>query len=752
MGRQAEQQVGRGRGRSGVNTTLSPRRIAELLAATLIWGREIWKQILTNFSIMGGRQERFINSLSFQFLTRTLELDLSNIHGRGMFPNKKDIHSFIMDEMGIKAGMLRGVQHHPRFPKVHLQFINEVDLQAAEIKVKDGLLMKSKKIKIFGYRCDKPMISMTLNGQDMDVEEEEIRRVLGKHGLVVTCERGRNVDLSTSEHFVTDGTWTIRMTPDMRKKPPETIYYFGPSGSVSTWILTYDGVGSSCILCGLQGHMGFRCNSLAPRNGIGKEPAGLGKWTEVVKCPPPAVQRPSLPGPGDQQGGDVPGVPPVGGEQGRQVRHIDEVAQEFLDELEEENGSGKQANIPGLPKTQPWTARQIKNKKKRENRKLKKRLEAGAEGVKIANKYDALSDNAEDSWDDDTDDEVEEKEKQVLVRRVSSILGGYGSRRVVSVATLFKKKVAVVQADKGKVSKKNKGSQKTGADKRKNSYSQRVEKAKKTRISWLAQTESKQAETAGKDDVNKVVAEEGDTGAGITGSGSEVPELPAINDQEPAKHQDGVDDDDNGIAKDNDDLNTGNDDDVTAKGGGDTDEMSESDVEKDVANSTRGDLEEVGNVVTMEDKEDSLNVISQNLLVGEQGESQTDGGDITQADCVVTTLLSIEHSGGLATQAGGEVQTQATQASGGDHTQASQVSGSLLDNRTGYAQDMGAFQFGESVTTSSMGGGGESQDNDNASSPRIITEEELEVKLASERINSEMREQKSSSTNSEDGL
>ena len=213
------------------------------------------------------RPERFINSLSFQHLKCSLELDLSNIHGRGLFPSKKDINSFILDEMKIGPAELVGVQHHPRFPKVFIQFGNEQDLTRAELKVKDGLRMKSKGIKIFGYRCDAPMVTIVLNGMDMTIAEGEIRRVLGEFGTVVTCERGKNIDLSTATHFVTDGTWMIRMTPRFRVKPPETIYYYGASGAIQTWILNYDGVGSSCILCGIQGHMGFRCNSLAPRGG-----------------------------------------------------------------------------------------------------------------------------------------------------------------------------------------------------------------------------------------------------------------------------------------------------------------------------------------------------------------------------------------------------------------------------------------------------------------------------------------------------
>ena len=251
------------------------------------------------------KPERFINSLDFQYLTNTIELDLSNIFGRGMFPSKKEINAFIAGEMKVTANMLRGVQHHPRFPKVHVQLETEEQVTAVEIRVKDGLVMEGKGIKIFGYKCDSPMVTVILNGQDMNIEKEEVSRVLGKYGTVVTCERGRNNDLSSEEKFVTDGTWTIRMTPLPRTKPPETVYYFGEHGQVQTWVLNYDGVGSSCILCGMVGHMGFRCNSIVPRNGFGVRPAGFGKWTDVAAYQPAGGQVPVV---GGQAEGQAPAV------------------------------------------------------------------------------------------------------------------------------------------------------------------------------------------------------------------------------------------------------------------------------------------------------------------------------------------------------------------------------------------------------------------------------------------------------------
>ena len=149
--------------------------------------------------------------LHIKYLSNTLELDLSHIFGKGQFPNRGDIHSFISEEMKVTAGMLRGVQHHPRFPKVFIQFEREDDLLVMEAKVKDGLVMKSKGIKIFGYRCDKPMVTIVLNGQDMALEVDEIKRVMEEYGKVVTCDRGKNNDLSTKDNEMDSLTRKVLM-------------------------------------------------------------------------------------------------------------------------------------------------------------------------------------------------------------------------------------------------------------------------------------------------------------------------------------------------------------------------------------------------------------------------------------------------------------------------------------------------------------------------------------------------------------
>ena len=417
------------------------------------------------------KPERFINSLDFQYLTNTIELDLSNIFGRGMFPSKKEINAFIAGEMKVTANMLRGVQHHPRFPKVHVQLETEEQVTAVEIRVKDGLVMEGKGIKIFGYKCDSPMVTVILNGQDMNIEKEEVSRVLGKYGTVVTCERGRNNDLSSEEKFVTDGTWTIRMTPLPRTKPPETVYYFGEHGQVQTWILNYDGVGSSCILCGMVGHMGFRCNSMVPRSGFGVRPAGFGKWTDVAAYQAAGGQVPVVGGRAEGQAPAV-GAEPVqeqhggnAGQVGRQpvsqeIRNRDRMA--ALDVRARQAGWGNLVPVqlagqggaravqgaaqvaqgvqPAVvvPRVvaQEWETTGAKKKKRKRKKKTTKVVE---NEIATNNMFGALTD--EDEIDEE---EIVAKAKPETGFRTfigrSSVGNRYGSRKNVQLVERYKKR------------------------------------------------------------------------------------------------------------------------------------------------------------------------------------------------------------------------------------------------------------------------------------------------------------------------
>ena len=254
------------------------------------------------------KPEKFINSLTFSHFINTIELDLSGIYGKGQYPTKHEVNTFIVGEMQCTAEMLRGTQHHPRVQKVHVQFETEQQVQQVELRVREGLLMLSKGFKIFGTRCDSPMVTIILNGQDMSIEKAEITRILARYGTVVTCERGKNYDLSTEEKDINDGTWVIRMTPKPRSKPPATIYYVGAGNRVETWILSYDGVVSNCFQCGALGHPGFRCNATVARSGIGPAPEGLGKWTDIRTYQSGVVAQPvAQPVAGPVQGGGTGG-------------------------------------------------------------------------------------------------------------------------------------------------------------------------------------------------------------------------------------------------------------------------------------------------------------------------------------------------------------------------------------------------------------------------------------------------------------
>ena len=347
------------------------------------------------------RPERFINNLDFQFLKETVVLDLAHIYGKGVYPNQRDINEFIAEDLAINASMICGIQNHPRFPKVFIKLEKPEQVTAVVAKLQGGLMMTGKNIKVYGFRCDRPMVNIVLNGQDMCLEKEEIVRVLSSYGTVEHCERGRNNDLSEPNKFVHDGTWIVRLTPKITTKPPETIYYFGQSGIVQTWILNFEGMGSSCVLCGRQGHKGFRCNATMPRNGVlGKQPAGMGLWTDVVHWEAAAVP-----------GGQPEGHPVQAGHVQHMVNLVQGTAARQSIPSSQSGNWGKPApeprpgpsgnqvqRIPGL-----WT--DVKPKKKPRNRKKNGNNDAIA--APTTNRFAALND---ESKDDDEEDEESDPE------------------------------------------------------------------------------------------------------------------------------------------------------------------------------------------------------------------------------------------------------------------------------------------------------------------------------------------------------
>ena len=411
------------------------------------------------------RPERFINSLDFQFQVLTVVIDMSHIYGKGQYPTQREINAFIADDLAITASMICGIQYHPRFPKVFIQLEKVEQVTAVELKLQGGVTMTGKDYKVYGYRCDRPMVNIVLNGQDMSIGRDEVVRVLSNYGVVMHCERGKNNDLSEPNKFVHDGTWIVKLTPEIKTKPPETIYYFGRNGEVQTWILSFEGMGSSCVLCGRQGHKGYRCNAISPRNGkLGRQPAGLGLWTDIVYSD--AVAAPA----GQPEGGHV---------QAGHVQHLVNLAQgKQSDQLKVPASQGRpwgklvpeprpgpsgtqNKNIPGLW-IDPKPKRKPRNRKKNTNNDV---------SAASNNRFAILNDeDTDDGGKDDTEPEVVEvvehpensqdwNQENKGKSKVAGVFGGKNSKRNW---TDKQKKVAISKEKYEEVGKVSQKKQKKG--------------------------------------------------------------------------------------------------------------------------------------------------------------------------------------------------------------------------------------------------------------------------------------------------
>ena len=228
--------------------------------------------------------ERYCDALSFMFLTNTIELDFGVIYDRALYPTRSEIYEFLLEELALTSEMVEGVQFITGVQRVFIKLATEEFVQEVERRLEGGLVMQEKGIKVFGYRCGEPRISVTITNVAMEVPKEEVQRVMEKYGKVVDIRRGRCNAFSSATKVVTDGTWRIRMTPKLGTKPPELIFYHGHTMDLDRqhWVLNYDGAGLCCLLCGSRSHKVFRCGSKIPRDGVNGKPAGLNQWTDVV--------------------------------------------------------------------------------------------------------------------------------------------------------------------------------------------------------------------------------------------------------------------------------------------------------------------------------------------------------------------------------------------------------------------------------------------------------------------------------------
>ena len=189
--------------------------------------------------------ERYCDALSFMFLTNTIELDFGVIYDRALYPTRSEIYEFLLEELALTSEMVEGVQFITGVQRVFIKLATEEFVQEVKRRLEGGLVMQEKGIKVFGYRCGEPRISVTITNVAMEVPKEEVQRVMEKYGKVVDIRRGRCNAFSSATKVVTDGTWRIRMTPKLGTKPPELIFYHGHTLDLDRqhWVLNYDGRG-----------------------------------------------------------------------------------------------------------------------------------------------------------------------------------------------------------------------------------------------------------------------------------------------------------------------------------------------------------------------------------------------------------------------------------------------------------------------------------------------------------------------------
>ena len=216
--------------------------------------------------MVGGAKQKLVQHLSSvenAHRKNTIAIDLSNIFGRDAMPNRLDMFKFVHKKMGIKAEELLEIQSHPFLPQVFVKMKTEEVMLRTENKIKAGLRMDSRNITLHGWRCDIPLTTVKLNGVNYDTTKQRVVEVMSKYGVVESIERGR-IDYF-KEHFVSDGTWLLRIRTEQGKGLPSTLYYEDEKMNTDIWSLIFDGKVSACYKCGDEGHRGDRCRAVRPK-------------------------------------------------------------------------------------------------------------------------------------------------------------------------------------------------------------------------------------------------------------------------------------------------------------------------------------------------------------------------------------------------------------------------------------------------------------------------------------------------------
>ena len=184
----------------------------------------------------------------------TLAVDFSNAFSRGSYPTRREQLEFVKTGMGVKMEHVEEVQLHDTLNIVFLTFTNENHLAEVEEKLRGGCRFLHKNVKLYGWRCDKPVTSIRVKWAPSYMKRKQMLACFGKYGEVLSCEKGTCDVLSTPVHKVRDGTWLLRVRLDEGKTMPSLIYY-----KKEVWQVVFDGMVFPCWKCLGLDHRAHQC-------------------------------------------------------------------------------------------------------------------------------------------------------------------------------------------------------------------------------------------------------------------------------------------------------------------------------------------------------------------------------------------------------------------------------------------------------------------------------------------------------------
>ena len=245
--------------------------------------KKVFKKVPKMAMNKNGRLVQHLSSVENVHRTNSLAIDLSTIYGRDNMPTKLELFKFVHKQLNLKAEELVDCQNHPFMPLFFVKVKNETILTRTEAKLAAGVKVFGRNLVLYGWRCDIPLTTVRINGANPDTSKDKVVATMSKYGAVTACDRGKVEYFK--DHFVSDGTWIIRMRPEQGKGLPSIIYFNDEAGHVDTWQIIFDGRVAICVKCGAEGHRGDQCRAVRPKPGKQgmTAPVGLGTWCDIVK-------------------------------------------------------------------------------------------------------------------------------------------------------------------------------------------------------------------------------------------------------------------------------------------------------------------------------------------------------------------------------------------------------------------------------------------------------------------------------------